>query len=76
MIHDLNKYKRAVVLCKEIKPLITILEKAEGFFLKKNHRKYRPIQELLYQIRESKRVLKIQYSVQSKILETKAGKNE
>ena len=73
VVHNLKKYKKANLLCQELKPLITILTKAEKFFQKEHRSKYRPIQELLAQIKESNRILKTQYTIQKKILDNKAG---
>lgn len=69
MVNDIGKYKRALVLTKELKEILPILDEFEKK-LSRYHR-YIPILACLETIGDAKIVLKTHYEAQKKIVNSK-----
>lgn len=73
-INDLQKYKRAKVVVKELKYGITLIDVAiKGF---EKIKKYTAIQAVLLELRDAKAILEIHLDSHMKIIENKGEVKE
>jgi hypothetical protein len=68
-INDIAKYKKAVLLTKEIRETLVILDEAEKKLVK--YSKYLPILSCLNAIQDAKLVLKTHYAQQDRVVRNK-----
>lgn len=69
MVNDINKYKRALVLTKDLQKLLPILDEFEKKL--RPYQRYIPVMTCLQSVMDAKILLKTHFEAQKKIVNTK-----